>query len=114
MSDDLSSRFPQLRPLSSAPSLSTVTGIGCMVYGRRDLDDETGTYVKTHWFTFLFIPVLALGAYRVADAPPGWYFHGRVSLSPGAKAWNVGVLCLLLGLIGLVWWNVRTNAEATL
>ncbi|MBI1917931.1 MAG: hypothetical protein HYS12_24825 [Planctomycetes bacterium] len=114
MSEDLSSRFPQLRPIQSAPSLSTVAGIGCMVYGRREVDAETGTYVKTHWFTLLFVPVFALGAYRVADAPPGWHFHGREPLSPGAKAWNVGILCLLLGLIGFVWWNVRTNSEAAL
>src|SRR5205814_864617 len=112
MSDDLSSRFPQLQPIRSAPSLSSVSGIGCMVYGRRDPDAETGTYVKTHWFTFLFVPLFALGAYRVRDAGEGWFFHGRVPLSRRTKAWNVGLLCLLLGLIGFAWWNVRTNSEA--
>ncbi len=90
MSDDLSSRFPNLRPIRSAPSLSTVNGIGCTVYGSRDHDPETGTYVKTHWFTFFFIPVFALGAYRVANAPSGgWYFIGREPLSGAAKAWNL-------------------------
>src|SRR5205085_2633819 len=114
MSDDLSSRFPSLQPIHAAPSLATILGIGCAVYGRRNVDAETGTYVKTHYFTFLFVPVLALGAYRVASAPQGWYFHGRVPLSPGAKAWNVGILCLLLGLIGYLWWNVRTDSQAVL
>jgi hypothetical protein len=114
MSDDLASRFPQLRPIQSAPSLSNFLGTGCMVYGRRDPDAETGTYVKTHWSTILFVPVFALGAYRVADAPQGWFFHGRVPLSLGAKAWNTFLVCLLLGLFGLFWWNVRTNSEAAL
>ncbi len=110
MSDDLSSRFPQMQPIRSAPSLSTVNGIGCVVYGRRDVDPETGTYVKTHCFTVLFVPVFTLGAYRVADAPQGWYFLGREPLSGVAKLWNVSVLGLLLGLVGLLWWTSHTNS----
>src|SRR5262249_46278145 len=72
---------------------------------------ETGTYVKTHWFTFFFIPVFALGAYRVANAPSGgWYFIGREPLSGGAKAWNLCLVCLLFVGGGLIWWNAHTGS----
>src|SRR5262249_12396216 len=107
-------RFPRLRPLRAAPSLSRVAGIGCVVRGRRDADAPTGTYVTTHYFTLFFVPLFALGAYRVSDAPEGWYFHGREPLSPGARAWNAALACLLLGVAGLVWWNGRVASPASL
>jgi len=105
MSDnDLESRFPDMRPLKSLPALSTVNGFGCTVYGSRDYDPDTGTYVKTHCLCVLFIPLLMLGAYRVADAPQGWYFIGRVPLSLLAKAWNWLVILAILGGIGFFGW----------
>src|SRR5262245_4579357 len=111
MSDfNLSERFPELRPITRVPSLSTVNGIGTALHGSRDHDEETGTYVKTHWFTFLFVPVVPLGAYRVADAPGGgWYFLGRVPLARGLRLWN---LVLVLGMLvgGGAWaWHAYTS-----
>src|SRR5262245_29593490 len=82
MNDYLNERFPEMEPISGPPTLSTINGIGSMVYGQRDFDAETGTYVKTQCFCLLFIPIMALKAFRVADAPGGgWYFLGRVPLS---------------------------------
>jgi hypothetical protein len=107
--NELERRFPNMRPISSAPSLSTVNGIGCMLIGGRDHDHETGTYVKTHCFCVLFVPLLSLGAYRVADAPRGWYFIGREPLSGFARAWNWMVVALVLGGIGLGVWIHHTG-----
>src|SRR5436190_20370320 len=91
-------RFPEMKPINSPPSLSTINGLGLMAYGGRDHDPETGTYVKTHCLVILFIPILALGAYRVADAPGGgWYFLGKVPPSGVARLRN----WLVLG--GVVW-----------
>ncbi len=85
----LQDKFPDLTPIRSAPSLYTMNGIGTGVYGRRDYDDETGTYVTTYCFCVLFIPLLAISAYRVADAPGGgYYFLGKTPLSLVAKGWN--------------------------
>jgi hypothetical protein len=107
---DLSSRFPNLRPIHKVPSLGTVNGIGTAVYGSRDHDPETGTYVKTHGFVVLFVPIVSLGAYRVADAPQGgWYFIGREPLSGLAKLWNLCVLLLVLGGAGLIGWKTYTK-----
>src|SRR6516165_2115477 len=92
---ELNQKFPNLLPIHSPPPLSTINGIGTKLYGSRDFDSETHTYVKTLCITVLFVPILMLRAYRVADAQAGWYFLGREPLSALAKAWNL----LLLGCV---------------
>ena len=82
----LSRRSLFLRPLGSVPSMHTVNGIGTTIYGRVEADEEAGTYVATHWFVFLFVPVLPLGQYLVSDAGASTYrFYGRVP--EGALVW---------------------------
>ena len=82
-------RFPTLEPIGQPPPLLQVNGIGVTVFGRRDVDAETATYVKTLAVTLLWMPVFMLRAYRVMDAPNGgWYFVGREPLSNLALAWN--------------------------
>lgn len=114
MSDvDLKERFPEMRPLRTVPSLFTLNGCGCCIYGARDHDEETGTYVKTHCFCLLFIPVISLGAYRVANAESGgWYFLGRVPLSPLAKCWNGLLVAALLALVGHFTWDKYYNSPS--
>lgn len=107
----LEERFPEMKPINSPPSLSTINGIGMMALGSRDYDPLTHTYVKTHCFCVFFIPVAMLGAYRVADAPEGgWYFLGKVPLSRFARFWNFFVLALIAGGIGLGVWAGHTNS----
>src|SRR5437660_963105 len=92
---ELYERFPDMQPISSPPSLTTINGIGLMLYGHRDFDEATRTYVKTLWFTLLFIPIFPAGAYRVADAPNGgWFFLGKVPTSGTARAWPLLLLAL--------------------
>jgi hypothetical protein len=111
MSDiDLYERFPEMQPIRSVPPLSSYNGIGLAMHGSRDSDPETGTYVKTLCFTLLFIPLLALRAYRVANAPSGgWYFLGRVPLSTLAKLWNIVLPVALLAVGGGIYWHHYTN-----
>lgn len=97
----LQQRFPNLQPINSPPSLFTLNGIGTSIYGERDHDPETGTYVKTLCLTVLFVPIFCLRAYRVANAGGrGWYFIGTEPLSLLAKCWN-GFLpsCILVGVL---------------
>jgi tetratricopeptide (TPR) repeat protein len=109
---DLNARFPEMRPMGSVPTLQTVNGIGLGIYGRRDFDDETHTYVKTHGLVLLFIPFFNLGAYRVADAPGGgWYFLGREPLSSLAKGWNAVVAALFLLGGGWLGWHLYTGTD---
>ena len=100
--DSLRARFPELRPVKKAPTLVRINGIGMGMYGRRDFDRETGTYIKTHCVCLLFAPILAVGAYRVADAEKGWYFIGKERLSSFAKSCNFGVMLLSLLFAGIV------------
>ena len=86
---DLSKKFPKMRPVKSVPELFRINGCGVAIYGRRDYDAETFTYVATQCICLLFIPVFPIRAYRVADAPEGgWYFIGKEPLSGVAKGWS--------------------------
>src|SRR5262249_34850739 len=109
MNEPLHERFPDMQPITAPPALTTVNGIGMSVYGNRDYDAETRTYVKTQVFCLLFLPLFCVKAFRVADAPQGWYFIGRVPLSALAKAWNVLMILLIAGGIGLGSWAYHTN-----
>jgi hypothetical protein len=104
-------KFHDMRPLRSAPPLMRLNGCGFGLYGSRDFDQDTGTYVKTYSFSLLFLPVLALSAYRVADAPDGgWYFLGRARLSGLARLWNSCLIALLAGGLGLLLWKNYTES----
>src|SRR5687767_13840449 len=79
---DLRKKFPDMTPGVAAPSMFQFNGCGVALYGSRDADEETGTYVATWCLSLVFIPILALRAYRVARAMNGgWYFVGREPLS---------------------------------
>ena len=109
---NLSEKFPDLRPISAAPTLSTINGMGMRLVCRRDFDAETGSYVVTHAFCFLFIPLISVGAYRVIDAPGGgWYFLGRVPLSSLAKRFNFGLIATVLLAAGLGGWYAYTQTD---
>ena len=58
--NELTSRFPEMKPISSPPGLGSVNTIGTGMYGKRDYDEETGTYVSTRCFCILFIPLIAI------------------------------------------------------
>jgi len=91
-------RFPAMRPLKSPPLLFRLNGCGLGMYGKRALDPETGTYIKTRCLCLLFVPVLPLDSYRVADAESGWYFLGKHTPSVFARTWRLTVL-LVLGVM---------------
>lgn len=109
--DNIRQRFPNLKPLGGVPSLFTLNGFGLGMYGRRDFDAETQTYIKTRCICALFIPLFALGAYRVADAGSrSWFFFGRESLSHFARSCNIaiGIAFVFLGLAG--GWGIYTSS----
>ncbi len=110
---DFFERFPDMKPVTAAPSMQTINGIGTSAYGSRDFDPETGTYVKTLWVTVVFIPIVPLAAYRVADAPNGgWYFLGKVPVSGAAKSWALFLLLAVLGVSGYFWWDHHTGTPS--
>jgi len=107
----LRERYPEMTPVKGAPTLFLLNGCGLAVYGNRDRDPETRTYVKTHCLCFIFFPVLCIGAYRVADAGNGgWYFIGKQPLSALAKGYNCLLLLAVLGLAGTATYNEYTKS----
>lgn len=60
---DLRRKFPKMKLTKGAPTLFTLNGCGLGMYGRRNFDDETGTYLKTRWLCLVFVPLIALGTY---------------------------------------------------
>ncbi|HSY19750.1 MAG TPA: hypothetical protein VK815_15510 [Candidatus Acidoferrales bacterium] len=111
--DKLRIKFPHLRPINNPPSLVAINGCGVRVYGKRDFDEETQTYVKTRCICALLIPIFAVDAYRVADATQNrWYFLGKEPLSSFARSWNMAMGCLLL-IVGLaVGWDIHKSSPA--
>ncbi|HET6246098.1 MAG TPA: hypothetical protein VFE47_00220 [Tepidisphaeraceae bacterium] len=97
--DELAARFPKLKIGASSPPMFRLNGCGMALYGSRDHDAETGTYVATLCLCLVFVPIMSLKAYRVARAQRGWYFIGSEPLSKFAKLWN---LSLVAGIIALI------------
>lgn len=110
-SEDLQNRFPGMRPIRNMPTLFRFNGFGLGMYGRRDYDRETGTYIKTHCICLLFIPIIPIAAYRVADSGDGgWYFLGKESVSGGAKVGSLAFVMMLMVVVAALGWNVHTTS----
>jgi hypothetical protein len=108
---DLKEKFPQMKPMSGAPILFRVNGCGLSVFGHRDDDPETRTYVKTYCLSFLLIPIIPICAYRVADAANGgWYFLGKEPLSGFARIYNYFLLSAILVLCGMSAWTAHIHS----
>jgi hypothetical protein len=96
-----------LTPIESAPSLSTINGIGLKLYGSTDPDPATGSYLSTYYFVFLFIPVFPICRYRVTSSGDSYRFFGKAPLRPFDK-WH---LAISIGLI--VWLIILLNSAGT-
>ncbi len=110
--DEFALRFPDLDLTKTRPALFRLNGVGFGLYGRRATDRETGTYVKSHCFCFLWVPLLPIGSYRVADADRGWYILGRQPTNTAERlvrgAVAVGVLVALSALA----WTGFTSTDS--
>ena len=87
----------ELSPVSKAPSLFTINGFGFKLYGNSDYDAETDSYMTTHYFVVLFIPLFPTGRYRVSS-PDGqsFSFLGKGKLRGIDKAHLVIFACLVI------------------
>jgi hypothetical protein len=95
--------FEGLKKIDSAPTMYTFNGIGTTLYGRRDYDPHSQSYIATLYFTFIFLPVFPLASYRVKSVDGGRYqFLGRAPvkrtafIGPAIVAVVIGI-CMILG-----------------
>jgi len=58
----------------------------------------------------VFVPMLPLDAYRVADAESGWYFLGKHTPSVFARTWRLTVLLVLGVMIAAGSWDSHTKS----
>lgn len=111
MDAELARKFPEMKPVKGSPLLFTLNGFGLSMYGQRNSDPETGTYVATRFITLLFVPVWAIGSYRVADAENGgWYFLGKEGISKLWQTLNTAVLSIMIYAVGMMFWTIHTGS----
>jgi DNA-binding response OmpR family regulator len=91
-----------LEPITSAPSLRTINGIGCKLYGSTDTDPTTGSYLSTYYFVFFFIPLFPICRYRVTSSGNSYRFFGKAplrSLDKWHLAFSIGLIILFFILV---------------
>lgn len=82
-------------PVSKAPSLHTVNGIGFTLYGNSDPKPD-GSHMATYYFVFFAIPVFPIARYRVIPINGGYRFLGKGKLRTFDK-WHIGISLALIG-----------------
>lgn len=101
--------FKGMLPVSSPPTMARVNGVGTALYGRREIDERTRTFVATLYFVVFLIPIIPLACYRVRTAPGGgWYFLGKVPYGPVQKVHWVAFVSLVIG------WLILQSAQTPL
>lgn len=86
-----------VEPISSAPSLSSINGIGFTLYGSTDKNPSNGSYMATYYFIFFFVPIFPIARYRVIPTGGGYRFLGKGPLRTFEKfhiAITIGLLVL--------------------
>ncbi len=97
------------KPVTSAPSLGSINGVGCILYGNRDAKGDS--YITTRWFCVIFIPILAIDAWRVVPAASGgWYFLTKERLSRFARNMNLTMAAMALFIMASLWWEGYTSS----
>lgn len=103
--------YKDLKPIKGAPSLRTFNGFGFRLYGKSEIDLDTGSYMSTYYFVALFIPVIPICRYRVVDAGANSYsFLGKAPLRKFDR-WHLGLV--LVGLLGFIIMNQDRNTNVS-
>jgi hypothetical protein len=82
--------YGNLQPISSAPSLWTINGIGFTLYGSTDVDATNSSYLTTYYFCFFFIPIFPICRYRVIRDGKAYRFLGKAPLRKSDK-WHLAI-----------------------
>lgn len=72
--------YEGVEPINSAPTLSSINGVGFTLYGSSDHDQGSGSYISTYYFILIGIPLFPIARYRVIPFDRGYRFLGKVPL----------------------------------
>ena len=86
----------ELEPISKAPSLFTLNTFGFKLYGKSDYDRETDSYMTTHYFVALFLPLFPVARYRVISEDGTHYrFLGKGKFRQSEKI-HLGIFAAIV------------------
>src|ERR1700730_4284582 len=88
--------YGNLRPISSAPTLSTINGFGFTLYGSTHVDATHDSYLATYYFVALYIPIFPIFRYRVIRDGNSYRFLGKAPLRTGDK-WHLAIVLAIIG-----------------
>jgi hypothetical protein len=74
-------------PISKAPSLFTLNGVGSKIYG------------DTLYFVVLFIPVFPIARYKLTSQGNSYSFQGKLPLHQWQKVWLWIAIIVIIGII---------------
>ena len=92
--------FAELKPISSAPSLRTINGIGFGLYGESAPDVESGSVLSTYYFLVFFLPVFPICRYRVIKNNGSYSFLGKAPLR-NFDRWHIGISLAIIAMFFL-------------
>ena len=90
-------------------TLRRVNGVGFTLLGKKDEDKFSGSYIKSYWFTILWIPIFPLKEYRVLQPSPGSYIIISSRRSPGFKLLET-VMFIIWAII--IVWGISSSSSS--
>jgi Flp pilus assembly protein TadD len=100
-----------LEPITSAPTMSSINGIGTKLYGESERAPD-GTHVATLFFIVLFIPIYPIAQYLVQElGGRKWSFYGKVPPSPVIVAWRLVMKLAFVSAAAAIAWGVIENSS---
>ena len=105
--------FGELKPISSAPSLSTINGFGFTLYGKSNYDEATQSYITTRYFVALAIPIFPIARYRVINLGNQFQFLGKLPFRL-ANYVHLGIAIAALAALlyfGPITWTNETRSN---
>lgn len=105
--------FDGILAITSAPSLSTVNGIGTKLYGNEPFAPDSRFHFAVLYFVLLFVPVFPLTRYLVEDGEQGgWRFLGKTRWTTSMKV-HLAASCIAIAVVWISLANQPLGSAAS-
>ena len=97
--------YAEIRPISSAPGLSTINGIGTTLYGSAPFPPDQRYRYSVLYFVFVFVPLFPLARYVVEPSGHNsWKFLGTTRWTHAMKA-HLTITCTAVVIAAISMWH---------